>query len=338
MAPMDVLSINLERSPCKVTLDAYYDDMHISAIGQQQATVARATGTAARALNDMVDNELLCTVAPAKGGVVASDDKTLKLVIKAMRGLPGLPMYTCANLGVDYTGGRKHRWAGAPTQKARLQKYLLRQRKILAMKRATGGKAVHKLSMTGGRPSLGYAAACYGLSNNQLLVRRRILAQTLRPAARGRSLSTLCLLHGDPAVNEAIAPAVAWSREVWDASTSSTCGYKSSLSIDYLHTAWMANTGTARTWQDVRGPVTAADLTLARLGWTSQGPFTWTDHAGIKLDLLLLAPAMMQKKLAEAHAAQLEADVAKKLGGRFNRATVDPARHVIFDKKDHHQA
>ena len=68
MAPLDNLCTQLLSMPCEVTLDVYYDDMHISAKGRDPTTVAKTTVDSARALKRTVDEDLLCSVAPAKGG------------------------------------------------------------------------------------------------------------------------------------------------------------------------------------------------------------------------------------------------------------------------------
>ena len=77
------------------------------------------------------------------------------------------------------------------------------------MLKATAPRQVHKLSMTGGKPAILYGASCYGTNEAELLARRRALSKTMRPAASGRSLDALHLLHGDPAFDVAVAPIMA---------------------------------------------------------------------------------------------------------------------------------
>ena len=297
MEPFDQLVARLSALSLKVTLDVYFDDLHLSVQGDDQASATKVLTKAAVELSVTVRQDLRCTVAPDKGGIVASCSKLLARVAKAMAKLPGSAMKTCANLGVDFTAGRCHRAAPAHTMQSRLSTYVKRSRKISVLQRASAGRLAHKISLCGGRPSLQYGASCYGLSGGQLRDRRRALAQTLRPTAKGRSLDAVCLLHGDPMAAGAVAPASAWCAEVWNSLCTGHWPGTAAIPMPELRQAWETCAGgSIKSWRWARGPISATVMTLRRLGWSFTGPFDWIDHDGVPLQLTRLAPAMMLSK------------------------------------------
>ena len=137
-------------------------------------------------------------MAPEKGGLNTSDKQLMSLIVKWDRTLAPVAADSAANLGVDYTAGKRHRPQASPTFVGRLEEVLPQDQEDLCNAscycRQDGPSAV----TVWGRPSVAYSDCCYGLSDAQLLQRRRTLAITLTPAARGRFLDTVCLLHGDP--------------------------------------------------------------------------------------------------------------------------------------------
>ena len=78
----------------------------------------------------------------------------MSLIVKKDKTLAPVATDSAANLGVDYTAGKRHRSQASPTFVGRLKKHFLRTRKIAAMHRATSGKMAHKLSLCGGSSKL----------------------------------------------------------------------------------------------------------------------------------------------------------------------------------------
>ena len=68
-----------------------------------------------------------------------------------------------------------------------------------------------------------------------------------------------------------------------------------------------------RTWRQVRGPLGALLLTLERLSWTAQGPFTWQDDRGSAVDLTSMSPALVRTKVRGTHYRLLERRLARRL-------------------------
>ena len=194
---------------------------------------------AAEIMEDTVIHQLHCQVAPEKGGILASDARTLSLLKQNMQeaGLPGIVagVCVCANLGVDYTVGKALRKTQRPSLVGRLAKFTKRHRKLMAMGRAAGHKA-HRLSLTGGRPSITYGASIAGYSDNELLKQRRLLSKLMKPSARGRSLEALHLLKGDPMEFLAHAPILAWCTECWAASCAANSLQSNAVTLPFLNT------------------------------------------------------------------------------------------------------
>ncbi len=75
---------------------------------------------------------------------------------------------------------------------------------------------------------------------------------------------------------------------------------------------WMTD-GRRREWQEVRGPIGAAILSLHRIGWQMHSPFILTDDRGEELPLTKVSPAMLSTLLYDAVLRSLERCVGAKL-------------------------
>ncbi len=64
--------------------------------------------------------------------------------------------------------------------------------------------------------------------------------------------------------------------------------------------------GRKRNWREVRGPVAAMLLTLHRIGWSMESPFTLKDDWGEDIVLTKVAPSMLAQMLHEATVRTLE--------------------------------
>ena len=201
------------------------------------------------------------------------------------------------------------------------------------------GDRVHCISIAGGRPSLTYGAACYGISNTELLRLRRTLSRTMKPTARGRSLDALHLIKGDPMDTQAHAPILAWSSECWRASCAAG-GIGCRLTLADLSRAWDACVpDRPLTWRQVRGPMGALLLSLERLSWRATGPFAWKDDLGYSVQLTSMSPALIKMKVRGAHYRWLERGLARKLemededGVPVERCSLDHVRWLLRTNK-----
>ena len=128
-----------------------------------------------------------------------------------------------------------------------------------------------------------------------------IAAITMRPRARGRSLSAVSLLHSDPDGRVATAATARWAMEAWVAYGHAP----QAVSIGQLASGWYAAAVTAKmaTWRTARGPIAIANLELARIRWEWPAPFTLRTHEGKELCLLTTSPKAIREEL---HAATLD--------------------------------
>ena len=134
---------------------------------------------------------------------------------------------------------------------------------------------------SGLRPQLGYGLEVIGLSD-ALLHRARVMAAAcLPPFAAGSSRSATFHIHGDPTIKMAVAAMLRWATAVWTAAASRSVDE----SFPRLRQLWEACRYEKLSWRTVRGPVGAARLEAARLGWEFTGPFQILTAAGITIPL-----------------------------------------------------
>ena len=90
-----------------VTLRIYIDDISLTATGADDATTAKRLADAGRDLEEVIKTDLKCRLAPGKEALVAST-KGLEEAVRAELGeLAGARQQSVANLGVDFTAGKK---------------------------------------------------------------------------------------------------------------------------------------------------------------------------------------------------------------------------------------
>ena len=98
----------------------------------------------------------------------------------------------------------------------------------------------------------------------QLRRLRQWVATSMRPRAKGRSLTAVSLLHEDPAGHSGIAAASQWAKEVWR----SCARDPTALSLPQLMAWWEAVLGTGRPklcWRKAGGPIEKGALELERI-------------------------------------------------------------------------
>eukprot|EP00959_Pyramimonas_sp_CCMP1952_P361285 7566386-Pyramimonas_sp.AAC.1 len=104
----------------------------------------------------------------------------------------------------------------------RKTKHRQRLRKLRRHKRALPElkeQRIGKCFRAGASPALTYGVEILGLDSAGLLQLRRDYCRQVQPFHGGVSLSAKLVLDGDPALRQAVAPALQWSRMVWMAAS-----------------------------------------------------------------------------------------------------------------------
>ena len=93
--------------------------------------------------------------------------------------------------------------------------------------------------------------------------------KSVKPSAGSKSLTSLCIIEGDPVSHAAVSPIVRYSREFRGAQVQQT---PFALGFAALRDAWELTWANSPSfWRQVRGPIGAMYLYLVRIGWTVPG-------------------------------------------------------------------
>ena len=318
-----------------VRFDFYIDDLTTTHVGSREQVVmslAKATGE----LKKVVEDELGAQVASDKSGVVASDNRTLEALRHRLGDLAGPKVKSAKNLGVDYTAGRPRRAQGPQSARAkRIRAAKERRHRLQRLAKAAGWRA-YRIATAGVLPSATYGAEVNGISNYELLSVRRACASALRPAAPGRSLDAVLLVHGDPTWKCTAAPILRLHKEVWRSHTRTD---PDAMDLTAIRKAWRkAQPMETKSWAAVRGPLSACALSLQRLGWTvpvAEAPLVLVNEEGQRLILTERSPALLAKDIQASATRLLEKAVAlqtkdPELEG--HRAFMEPLRACLRKK------
>ncbi len=367
-------------SALRARLDMFVDDIALAANGTIGQVVNRLSN-AAELLQDVIEGPLACSIEIGKAAVVSSsrvltdmlrrrfgaragdEQRTVgsgaRARLRQRRGRrmqqsphhrqtrgtrPGTTEGTALNLGVDFAAGRKRATHGKATKRSqRLATLRIKTAKLVRIK-AIAGRRTPLIFMAGPLPEGIFGAAVNGLSDKEALAVRRCAAQAFAPRAKGRSLSTLLLLHDMPTWRSEVEVALEYSRQLWQASLlGGQPSVDGTLTLPEIARIWHAvdtngiisSDGMRRNWQAVRGPIGAMRLSLHRIGWDMVDPFTMRDHDGERIILTTTSPALLATMLRHAVIRALQLQVAGKM------AVKDPtlagrriaADHVIAQLK-----
>ncbi len=270
----------LVRAP-SVWFDNYIDDNVLSAQGPPSSVVHDLVD-AANILHELMTEDLGCRIARGKTRVVASSDEVGRRISRAISGCVGGEMATAApNLGVDFAAGRRRAAHGRSNTRAqRLRKGFRRRKRLKRLAAVVGGRALG-IFTTGTLSGMIYGSEINGISDVELLKINRLAAVTMRPSARGRSLSMLMALHKSPTWRAGTAPVLQYVRAAWRAMA--VAGDKDgadltfpelrqaleSLDVGRLIESRRGGVETAdgkrRRWDRVRGPAGALTLNAGPL-------------------------------------------------------------------------
>ena len=132
----------------------------------------------------------------------------------------------------------------------------------------------------GVRPAAAFGSKVNGFDERELKQLRSSLLQGLSPN-RGSLIKRL-VLFGDPAWREALAPALEYAVQVWEA----TINPRADWGLQNIAAMWIAaRPATATTWATTRGPLQRAVLSMRRASWEPLSAFVWRDAAGLEYDL-----------------------------------------------------
>lgn len=93
-----------------------------------------------------------------------------------------------------------------------------------------------------------------------------------------------------------------------------------------------AKPSTCTTWRKVKGPLSAAYLSLKRLGWNVESPFVFIDDQMRRIKLTDHSPCMMGNFLRSSYIRSIERKAAVRLYGNMDpprRVWMEPARKAI---------
>ncbi len=212
------------------------------------------------------------------------------------------------NLGVDFAAGRRRAAHGRSNTRAqRLRKGFRRRKRLKRLAAVVGGRALG-IFTTGTLSGMIYGSEINGISDVELLKINRLAAVTMRPSARGRSLSMLMALHKSPTWRAGTAPVLQYVRAAWRAMAAAGDEDGADLTLPELRQALESldlgrliesrrgGVGTAdgkrRRWDRVRGPAGALMLSLDRIGWHLSDPFTVVDDLGVSRKIIEHSPAL----------------------------------------------
>ena len=121
------------------------------------------------------------------------------------------------------------------------------------------------------------------------------------------------LVEGDPAGDMAVAPALAWAKEVRAARR---CDL-GACTTGELKSFWAAGRRRApKRWADTKGPIDVVRLTLRRIGWTWPSPWVFKDEKGTGLDVRVATPRLLEWNLRQSQRRCLEHRVSSRMGKR----------------------
>ncbi len=360
--------------PAGVMLDAYIDDLALSVVGSR-AQVVDKLAKAHDVLRAAIQHELGCSFAQEKTAVVATCAHTARLLKEAV-GAQGRILEAAPNLGIDAPAAKaRGAWHRSSLRRSRLVQAARRERRLAKLSAAVGPKAT-RIFKSGAEKAGTYGAEVWGLNDSEVKKLRRLAAATVRPKGRGRSLTLALLLAGAPTAAAEVLAVQQYHRVVWKGVTQRDLSRLRGTTLGAIDTWFkesrqyaeqlvddagydlgtctegaatrrqmpegpqthLARDGAAAAWRKVRGPIAAAHLTLARLGWRFNGPFEVQDERGYTVQLTQTSPSLLKDLLIDGVRRRMERKVGEAWGRRDpafrgRRVCVDVAlRHMRASK------
>ncbi len=320
--------------PQGVSIDVYIDDIAINIESSSDDIVSKAI-VAREMLIDCLTTELGCKVAHGKSCIVSSSSKVARRIANHF-GIEQAVKRCAPNLGIDATaGGKRNRIKADAKRTSRFRRGKLRGKKLHAVAKAVGDKAV-KIFTVGIAPEMNFGAEVWGVSDSEAIRLKRVAAMAMKPRSRCRSLTALHLFHGLPTIKEEIRTVVHYAKQVWRAMTAREKAADRDMGLPTIRQRWeeayagieatveayiAADNGSGRgdttqkakkAWKEVRGPIGAAALTLARYGWRFKSAFVLLNPEGEEVSLTTNSPAMVKMMLKDAALDNYERKIGEK--------------------------
>ncbi len=340
-----------------------------------RAQVVDKLAKAHEVLKTAIQSELGCNFAQEKTAIVATCVYTARRLKEAV-GAQGRILEAAPNLGIDAPAAKtRGAWHKSSLRRSRLVQATKRERRLGKLCTALGTKAT-RIFKTGAEKAGTYGAEVWGLSDTEVKKLRRLAAATVRPRGRGRSLTLALLLAGAPTAAAEVLAVLQYHRVVWKGVTQrelsklrgtslgtidtwfkgaqqyaeqlvNDAGYVQGTCVEGAATGKQASTGpqlnpakegAAAAWRRVRGPIAAAHLSLARLGWRFNDAFEIQDERGHTVPLTQTSPSLLKDLLIDGVRRQMERKVGEAWGRRDpafrgRRICVDVAlRHMRASK------
>ncbi len=324
-------------APKRVQLGTFVDDLTLAAIGAPAAVVEDLTRAHA-ILTDIVNGTLGCAFAVGKTTLTATTRSVAATIARRLK-IPGGTTAAATLLGTDNTSAAPRAVLRSGSKKsARLKAAMAKRKRLRQIQKAIGTRA-RKIFVAGVQPAATYGAQLWGLDDGEVTRLRQVAAAALRPQARGRSLQATLLWHDLPTAAAELAPLHQLAKATWDAMTAREAAQERGASVADIRRWWQAasehftplvrryerlatearqrgvdisRSATRSLWRAVRGPLGAAALTAARIGWKLTDPYCLVDQNGTDFLLTNTSPALVQKLAIEALRATLERNVAAK--------------------------
>ncbi len=319
--------------PDNSDFDIYIDDVVTSAEGPRDS-VSGTIEAARNILMEALVGDRGCRIAADKTRVVATSAKVARQVTKRI-GIDHAVARAAPSLGIDITAGGKRTALGqtGAMRKSRMSKGKSRRAKLRKVAKVLGGKVI-RIYTAGIAPECNYGAEVWGITDAESLKLRRIAAVGLKPFSKCRSLTMTHLINDLPTIRDELRPIVHYSKVIWRAIVDRETAAMRGMSLVDVRRYWQSaheaiqphvdryaeakvkgggvvrNGDAKRAWDAVRGPVSAAAMSLARLGWRFDSALTLRDAHGDEVQLTTTSPAMLKKMLTEA----AQDDVERRLG------------------------
>ena len=154
------------------------------------------------------------------------------------------------------------------------------------------GYNMRELFQTGLQQYSYYGAEVLGLDPPELKVARSRYLSLAGSQSKSSSTALSLLILGDPFWRQALGPFITYSAVVWKAATNQA--FQQFIDLPRLGAlAGPVIRRLSQTWGGVSGPLGAAHLSLARVGWTFETPLTVRTPSGELLALTSTSPAMI---------------------------------------------
>ena len=152
-----------------------------------------------------------------------------------------------------------------------------------------------------------YGVAVTGMDPAELLAAQSFFLKLVGARGGSRSRSVSLAAHADPMWRQGLAPALLWSKIVWQASMDHTRANPYPLSR-LLKLAQPILSRPPASWSQVRGPLVAAVLSFGRIGWSLHTPLIFQDPAGRRWHLTVFFPQILGLEASRAMGASERID------------------------------